>query len=129
MSSSVPPGLGEKYIVLELDTFLVSESPVPVTAYAVVSDLSMKDMLSIQESRELHENLMKNYRLRHWDYCLQAIEHLRDRWSGELVTFYDDLSTRIQQNRSCTLSDDWDGYIDRRSLGINAGEISLENHA
>lgn len=118
LRSSFPDDIAEKYTVLELDTFRVPDQAHTVTAYAVISDIGLADLPRLQESQDLHRDLVKNYRLRHWDYCLQVIEHLRERWNGGLISFYDDLARRIHENKSRDLPAHWDGSIDRGQLDV-----------
>jgi hypothetical protein len=98
----------EKYIVLELDTFkLVSGDE--VTAYCLVDDLPLNEMMALGEQIDLHEGLIRNYKKKNWDYCGQAIEHLRGKWKGELDSFYVDLLKRISEFKVNDPGAEWDG--------------------
>jgi hypothetical protein len=99
----------EKYIVLELDTFQVGEQQ--TTTYALVERVTLTEMLSLDTFKDLHSNLLKEYRKRNWKYCEDAVEHLRGKWNGELDTFYTVLIDRIQDLKTQSLSDDWTGVI------------------
>lgn len=99
----------EKYIVLELDTFQVDDQR--TTTYALVEQVTLMEMLSLDKFKELHSNLMKEYRKRNWKYCEDAMEHLRGKWNGELDTFYTVLAERIQDLKTQTLSDNWSGVV------------------
>ena len=103
----------ERYIVLELDQFRIPGHDSPVTAYCVTENLSVNELLQIDRWRDLHSNLMKNYRLRNWSYCMQAIEHLQGRWNGQLDSFYQSLLQRIQDLQTQDLDETWTGVIDR----------------
>lgn len=105
--------ISDRYIVLELDTLRVSTQSDPVTAYCVLDQMPLQDIVQLDQWRELHQNLIKNYRLRNWNFCEQAIEHLRGHWQGELDTFYDDLLQRVQQLQTAEPDEAWDGVIDR----------------
>ncbi len=105
-------GIDEKYMVLELDTIRVRDHD-PIKAFCLVEKMPVGEMFGAENFRELHSNLITNYRLRNWNYCEQAIEHLLGKWNGELDTFYLDLVTRIQQHRAHPPGDDWDGVIDK----------------
>lgn len=107
------PALAEKYTVLELDTFRFPEQPDPVTSYCVVESLPIQEMNRIDEFRNLHTNMMASYRKKEWNYCEQALEHLRGRWNGELDTFYHDLANRVTRYRQEDPGEQWDGIIDR----------------
>jgi hypothetical protein len=99
----------EKYIVLELDTFQVDEQL--TTTYALVERVALMEMLSLDKFKDLHRNLMTEYRKRNWKYCEDAMEHLNGKWNGELDTFYTVLSDRIQDLKTQSLDDTWTGVI------------------
>jgi hypothetical protein len=101
----------EKYIVLELDTFQVDEKL--TTTYALVERVTLTEMLSLDRFKELHSNLLKEYRKRNWKYCEDALQHLQGKWNGELDTFYTVLIERIQELKTQSLGDDWTGVIVR----------------
>ena len=107
------PGLDEKYVLLELDTLQPPGGVEPVTAYCLIEKLSLEEMFQFDQWRNLHQNLIKNYRLRNWSYCAQAISHLKGRWSGELDSFYQTLQDRIDNYASNDPGSEWTGIIDR----------------
>jgi hypothetical protein len=99
------------YVVLELDTIRFADELEPITAYCIVENVPLLEMSNIDKYRDLHINLMRNFRLRNWNYCEDALSHLYGRWSGEVDTFYNDLSKRILQYKSQVLDDKWDGVV------------------
>lgn len=99
----------EKYIVLELDTFQVDQQL--TTTYALVEKVPLMEMTSLDQFKELHSNLLAEYRKRNWKYCKDAMEHLQGKWNGELDTFYTVLSERIEDLQTQLLSDDWSGVV------------------
>lgn len=105
--------IDQKYVVLELDTIKISQDHDPVTAYCVIEHLPLTEIVSLDQFRGLHENLLKNYRKRNWKYCEDAIEHLLGKWNGEVDSFYHELKTRIDGLRDQLLDDSWNGVIDR----------------
>ena len=105
--------LNSKHVVLELDTFRYKENSDPVTAYCVTEDLSIESLMRADEMRSLHEGLIRNYRKKNWQYCIQAIEHLRGQWDGQVDSFYDTMLHRISNLQSDDLPQDWDGVIDK----------------
>jgi hypothetical protein len=105
--------VSERYIVLELDTLRLSGATEPVTAYCVLDQIALQDIVQLDQWRELHQNLIKNYRLKNWNFCQQAIEHLTGHWQNELDTFYADLSQRVKQYQVDPPGDAWDGVLDR----------------
>lgn len=105
----------DKHIVLELDSFYLQGSSDPVTAYGIVEKLPIEQISSADQFKELHNNMMKNYRLRNWKYVEDALEHLVGKWFGEYDTFYNELSRRVQSLKEQDLGSDWDGIIDKNS--------------
>jgi hypothetical protein len=103
----------EKYTVLELDTFVFEQKDITATAYAIIERVPLMEMINIESFKNLHENLMLEYRKRNWKYCEDAIEHLRGKWNGDLDTFYTELYERLQTLKDQVLSDDWTGCITR----------------
>jgi hypothetical protein len=102
--------LDEKYIVLEVDTFVIQTGN-PITAYCVVENIPFDDFPEIPKLKEQHDDLMENYKLRNWDSCLQSINSLTGAWGGELDTFYSVLSSRIREYKVAEPDDDWNGII------------------
>lgn len=107
--------LGEKYIVLELDTFRLANQSDAVTSWCVIdtSAVSLNDLTQISQFVDLHKNLIKNYRLRNWKYCKDALEHLVGKWRGEIDSFYTVLEQRVDQYRETDPGPEWDGIIDK----------------
>ena len=105
----------EKYTVLELDTLVMSGKDQTATAYAIVEKIPLQEMATLDRFRDLHSNLMKEYRKRNWKYCEDAIKHLQGRWNSELDTFYSELYDRVQGLKSQSLDDSWTGFVLRSS--------------
>ena len=101
----------EKYLTLELDTVDVKGEK--IVAYAVIDNslIPLDEISKLQESIDLHANLIKNYNKRNWNYCEQAIEHLVGKFKGEIDSFYKDLLIRIEQLKEIDLPNDWSGEI------------------
>jgi hypothetical protein len=87
------------------------QQDITATAYAVVDQVPLMEMVNIENFKTLHANLMLEYRKRNWKYCEDAIEHLRGKWNGDLDTFYTELYDRLQTLKDQMLSDNWSGTI------------------
>ena len=98
----------QRYVVLELDTFVDAQSH-RQTAYCIVDSIPELDWPVIDTYRQAHHDLMKAYRQQDWDYCEHALEGLCGHWNGELDSFYHDLRDRIQRYRHNPPAKDWDG--------------------
>ena len=105
--------LREKYTVLPLDTFYFAGIDQKRTAFCLVEIIPIAEMMGIDKSIELHNNLLRNYTLKNWNYCVDAIEHLKGRWNGELDSFYDSILSRVSQYQETDPGDAWDGIIIR----------------
>jgi hypothetical protein len=102
--------LDKKYTVLELDTFQFPDGSIH-TACCVVENIPIQEMAQTENFKELHANLIKNYGLRDWNFCEQAIEHLTGKFGGELDSFYQELQTRITTLKTLNLDDAWTPII------------------
>lgn len=105
--------LAENYTVLELDTIRVGSDGPELTAFCVVESISILDMHKLESMKNLHSNLMIEYRKKNWNYCDQALEHLVGFWGGELDSFYENIKTRIVEYTEQDPGDDWTGVIEK----------------
>jgi hypothetical protein len=105
--------LENKYTVLELDLIQFGQDGPVAPAYCVVENISILDLPRVESMRALHENLIANYRVRDWKYCLDAMEHLQGFWGGELDSFYQNLRDRIQPFLDNPPSESWSPVIQK----------------
>jgi hypothetical protein len=105
------------YTVLELDTFKFVPSNATVTAYCAIEMIPIMEMHLIESFRDLHHNLILNYKKQDWNYCQQALEHLMGKWNGELDSFYTELSNRIIEMQNNPPEPGWDGTVIRNFAG------------
>ena len=106
--------LRNRYTVLELDTLLFSGSATPITAYCLVETVGLEEYVTLDRFRELHNNMMKNYRLKNWKYCEDALEHLMGKWRGELNSFYNDVAIRNKEYKQADPGEHWAGVIEKK---------------
>ena len=102
-----------RYTVLELDTFNLIPTDELITAYCVVETIPISEMPAVQSLKDLHSNLMAEYRNRNWRYCEDAIAHLTGKWHGEVDSFYGELYQRILKLKQQDLPEDWTGRLDK----------------
>ena len=100
-----------KYLILELDSFKVPEKSDPVKTYCLIEEISLDSIHGLEQMQDLHKNLIKNYRLKNWNFCLNALEHLKGQWNRELDSFYDILEDRIKEYQKQDPGPTWDGVI------------------
>jgi len=104
-----------KYLIFELDTILYNKNEDPVKSYCVVDNehVPLTDLSRIEEFQKLHAKLIENYHKRNWEFCLDAISHLRGKFRGELDSFYDDIEKRCQVFKQFEPPQDWNGVYDK----------------
>jgi hypothetical protein len=103
--------LPDTFTVLELDTFKVSPTDAPVTAYCVVEVIPLSEFPMVDAHKKIHADLVEAYHNQHWNYCEQAIEGLTGKWNGELDTFYTELLNRINTFKESGVPVGWDSMI------------------
>lgn len=100
--------LNNKYTLLELDLIRVEPNSPPLQAYCVLEDIPAEDVLRLDEHSRLHQKLIENFRKRNWNFCENAIEHLRGCWGGSVDTFYSEILTRVAKYKENDPGEDWD---------------------
>lgn len=110
--NNTSPELEEKYTILDLDTFKLPDGS-QHTACCVVENIPIDELPETVHFKELHADLIKNYGLKEWNFCEQAIDHLMGKWGGELDSFYTELKTRIEILKIVNLPDDWSPIVAR----------------
>ncbi len=105
----------KKYTVLELDTFRLLPENKEIKAYCVVETIPIGEMQLTQSNKNLHNGLIENYRIRNWDYCNEALDHLIGSWNKELDSFYEDVRNRINVYMENDPGDMWDGIIEKHT--------------
>lgn len=103
--------LKNNHVLLELDTFYFSSIKENKTAYCVIEPTSITELSSLASFSNLHEELMKNFKIKNWKFCEDALEHLVGQWNGEIDTFYSHLSQRIKDFKDADLAEDWSPVI------------------
>lgn len=91
--------LEEKYIMLELDSFHVAGADSAIPAFCLVENVPLHELPEVEQFRDLHAQMIKNYRQGNWRFCEDALEHLQGRWNGEVDSFYQALIARITDLR------------------------------
>lgn len=99
------------HTVLELDTFRLMPSQKVVTSYCVVGAIPLAEFPQIENNKRIHQKLMEHYRQQDWQFCQTAIHALTGCWNGELDSFYQHLSDRIQHLDANPPDANWDGYL------------------
>ena len=110
----------DSFTVLELDTFYIAERNEEVKTYCVLEKIPLAEFATLENFKEAHQNLLREYRLRNWDFCKQAIEVLLGHWAGELDSFYQTLEQRIDDLIKNPPGEEWTGVVTPNSKSTTA---------
>jgi hypothetical protein len=107
--------IAKKYTVLTLDKFRLDPGKKPLVASCIIegNKVPLEEIPKLAEFTNLHENLMIEYYKKNWNYCENALEHLSNKWGGELQTFYSEIESRVAKYKEEDPGDDWDGVINK----------------
>jgi hypothetical protein len=108
---SITDDVKSKYMLLPLDTFYFADADKKSTAYCLIENTPIQEMFSVDQYLDLHQNLIKNYYLRNWNYCEQAVEQLLGRWNGEVDSFYNEMDARVKNYKEQDPGSDWTGVL------------------
>jgi hypothetical protein len=103
--------LDGRYLILELDSFRISQQSDPIKSYALIDSVTFVDLSQADEHKKLHQDLIKNYRLKNWKSCEIIIDQLLGKWNGDLDSFYKNLSERITDLKTKNFDKDWDWSV------------------
>lgn len=113
MGTELVANLTDKYVVLSLDVFKIDGLTDPVPSFCVIDNMPLAEMAQLDSWQTLHENLIRNYRMRNWNFCEQAIQHLFGKWNGTMDSFYQELLSRVQALQTNDPGPDWSYMIAR----------------
>ena len=105
--------ISDKYIVLELDKFNINGKITQSYCILDASNIPLIEMPDIQQWQKNHNKILENYHKKNWSYVEEMCNHIRNRCGGELVTFYDDIYSRVADLKKRDLKEDWSGVIER----------------
>ena len=101
-------------LVLEVDTIRLMPMNATAKSYCVLEQVN-SDPAMLENNKKIHEDLIRQYRLQNWDYCIKAIKGLRGAWGGQLDEFYNSLLERVV-NFSANPVDNWDYAVMREVI-------------
>ena len=109
LETDITEQIASKYILLELDSFLMEPESDPIKSYCVITNENMvlQEIATIESNKKLHENLIKNYRSKNWVFCEEALAHLIGKWKGECDSFYKVINDRIKNFKEQPVTDSW----------------------
>ena len=88
--------LRERYTVLELETFIVKETSMSLTAFCVVPSekLAFMDLTKLDEQVENHNAFLSALQAKKWDLVITVYDTVRGQFGGELDSFYSEIVSR-----------------------------------
>lgn len=94
LGSEAAEKLKENYTVLELETF--HHNGQDITAFCVVNEVPIMELPQLENLRQLHADYIREFKAGNYVYCLNAVEHLKGKFNGDLDSFYDIITERIK---------------------------------
>jgi hypothetical protein len=87
--------LREKYTILDLETIVKDGVELEVFCLIPGEKLGLMDLPQLANWVKLHNDFLNGYQTKQYEYCRQAIEHLKGKFGGEVDTFYEEILKRI----------------------------------
>jgi hypothetical protein len=105
--------VANSHTVLELDTFRVTHSNKIIKTYCVIDSVPLSEFSQLENNKHIHQQLIEQYGLRNWQFCLSAATSLMGKWNGELDSFYQIFQQRIENYLIETPDENWTAIINR----------------
>lgn len=87
--------LGETYTILELEEVTKDGITLEVFCVIPVEKIGLTELSKLEHNKHLHNEFMSAYKRGEYKVCTDLYEHVRDNFSGEVSTFYDEIIRRI----------------------------------
>jgi hypothetical protein len=102
----------DKYTVLPLQDIKFHSHPdLPaVTSYCLVENIPIDELPKLQEQVDLHIKFYENLQKPDFNYCEQALEHLKGKWGGEVDSYYEIMEQTINKYKNA-VDLEWDPIL------------------
>jgi hypothetical protein len=90
--------LRERYTVLELETFSVGEDLLEAFCVVPAEKMNLGDLPNLESHIKMHQELIEQLKIKNYQFCADAIEHLMGKFGGELDSFYEIVLERCNEN-------------------------------
>jgi len=90
--------LRERYTVLELETFSVGEDLLEAFCVVPAEKMNLGDLPNLESHIKMHQELIEQLKIKNYQFCSDAIEHLMGKFGGELDSFYEIVLERCNKN-------------------------------
>ena len=87
----------DKYLVLELETFEVEGKLLETFCVVPPESVPLNEIPLLDKHTALHSEFIKNLKIKNYQFCVAAAEHLTGKFGGELDSFYAIVVGRAQQ--------------------------------
>lgn len=103
------------HTVLELDTFRLMSSEQLIKSYCVIDNLPLAEFPHLEANKNIHQQLIEQYQQQNWEFCRSALHTLMGCWNGEMDTFYQHLSDRVDECIANPPGADWSAILPKFS--------------
>jgi len=105
--------IANKYTVLELDTIRVVPAGTESTAWCVVEKIPLPELSRLDELKQLHHDMMTQYKTGNWSACESSLKTLMHSWGTELDSFYEIMLQRVQNLQVNDPGPGWNPVIEK----------------
>ena len=105
--------IASRYTLLELDTIRMLPDGTESTAYCVVEKIPLSELGRLDELKQLHHDMMFQYKTGDWSACEKSLKSLIHCWGTEVDSFYEIMLARIQDLQANNPGPNWDPVIDQ----------------
>ena len=75
-----------------------------------MEDIPVTELPQLSYTINLHNKLVENYKKPDFNFCEEALSHLKGKWNHQLDSFYDIMSDRIVKYKDTDVSQ-WDPVV------------------
>ena len=101
--------IGDEYFTLELDCIAVKGKKEGVNIFTVFYNPKDSDLPQWQKSRELHNEMLVQYRKQNWSRAVELVNKLENEFDGKMKHYYELWLERIEEMKNANLPKDWSG--------------------
>jgi len=107
--------IADRYTLLELDTIRMPNGT-ETTAYCVVEKIPLSELTRVDELKQLHHDMMQQYKNSDWSTCEKSLMSLIHCWGTEVDSFYEIMLHRVQGLQTNPPGPGWDPVIDKQEF-------------
>ena len=96
--------LRERYTVLELETFNVNDQQLETFCVVPADKMNLGELPNLDSNIKMHAELIEQLKVKNYQFCIDAIDHLMGKFGGELDSFYEIIQSRAKLALEQTLA-------------------------